>query len=96
MLKTVVVTGTMALALLASAAVFPTISWAQGAAPCSGPPGTDVNGVIQSQGVAPAGGWDGTCEAVVHNDGRVSFQNGPAATDPQGPDALHEGNGGAH
>src|ERR1700744_2274831 len=63
--------------VLASAAMFPLPTMAQSNRPCSGA-GNDVNGTIETNGVAPPGGWDGTCEAVVHPSGRVSIQNGPA------------------
>ena len=89
MTRTVI--GAMALALLASAAMFPWPAMAQGHPPCSGT-ATDVNGTIHSSGVTPPGGWDGTCEAVVMPGGKVLVQNGPAASDPDGPNAPHEGN----
>jgi hypothetical protein len=81
--------GAAAIALLASAAMFSFSAMAQSTQPCTGS-ATDDNGVIHSSGITAPGGWDGTCEAFVMPNGRVLVQNGPAATGPDGPDALHE------
>ena len=82
-----------AFALVAAQAVLPGKVMAQNPMPCQGT-ATDVNGVLQTQGVTPAGGVDGTCEVLMWPDGRLMVQNGTPAGNPDGIDARHEGVGG--